>query len=156
MADLPLGFSYYCQDDASVKQQIAPGTVQQRVADIYVVMTNVYEAMRVAGYKPSQWKFVVQLYPAPVPPSSDLRYPENKVSRQSIGGCGLMDKDVDWALQKFLPTVNQAILTAGHRLESQLVGNDNVLYLLTGTYWHCNDQTATTASGLDPAGEPLV
>ena len=232
----------HCKDDRSVLSQISPGTVANRVGDIYRAMVNVGEALRLDGYPRSHWKFVLQLYPAPLPPGASNRYKEFGYDRQVTGGCGVSNADTDWARGQFLPAVNQAVLTAGHRLESQLLGPgiDNVVYLQTdptlsrhqlcakglqqltrpyttpgtakiaewftqirtvttagshilspyeiqeglhpdywgqlamrnclrqlwnnagvlnaaaGSYWHCNDVSSTTTTGLDPEGEPLV
>jgi hypothetical protein len=232
---------FYCHSDSSVLNQVALPTVAQRVGDIYRAMQNVGEALSLDGYPRSHWKLVIQSYPAPLPPGGDIRYPESGYGRQVTGGCGVWNSDVDWARGTFLTTVNQAVLSAGHQVESQLgPGSDNLIYLQTdptfshhelcaknleqltkpyttpgtakvaewftqirtvttlgshilspyeiqeslhpdywgqlamrnclrqlwnssgvlnaaaGSYWHCNDMSSTTPTGVDSQGEPLV
>lgn len=129
---------FYCHSDSSVLNQVAPSTVAQRVGDIYRAMQNVGEALSLDGYPRSHWKLVIQLYPAPLPSGGDVRYPESGYGRQVTGGCGVWNSDVDWARGTFLATVNQAVLSAGHQVESQLgPGSDNVIYLQTNpTFSH--------------------
>lgn len=232
---------FYCHSDSSVLNQVAPPTVAQRVGEIYRAMQNVGEALTLDGYSRSHWKLVIQLYPAPLPPGGDIRYPESGYGRQVTGGCGVWNSDVDWARGTFLATVNQAVLSAGHQVEAQLgPGSDNLVYLqtnptfshhelcaknleqltkpyttpgiakvaewftqirtittlgphilspyeiqeslhpdywgqlamrnclrqlwnnsgvlnaATGSYWHCNDMSSTTSTGVDSQGEPVV
>lgn len=232
---------FYCHSDSSVLNQVAPPTVAQRVGEIYGAMQNVGEALSLDGYSRSHWKFVIQLYPAPLPPGGDIRYPESGYGRQVTGGCGVWTSDVDWARGTFRATVNQAVLSAGHQVEAQLgPGSDNLIYLqtnptfshhelcaknleqltkpyttpgiakvaewftqirtittlgphilspyeiqeslhpdywgqlamrnclrqlwnnsgvlnaATGSYWHCNDMSSTTSTGVDSQGEPVV
>jgi hypothetical protein len=122
----------HCHADSAVLNQISRATVARRVADIHQAMQNVGEALRLDGYPRSHWKFVLQLYPAALPPGADIRYPESGYERQVTGGCGFWNSDADWARGTFLPTVNQAVLNAGHQLETQLgAGSDNLIYLQT-------------------------
>jgi hypothetical protein len=232
---------FYCHSDSSTKNEVAPPTVARRVGDIYRAMQNVGEALSLDGYPRSHWKLVIQLYPAPLPAGGDIRYSERGYGRQVTGGCGVWNSDVDWARGTFLTTVNQAVLSAGHHIESQLgPGSNNLIYLQTdptfshhelcakgleqltkpyttpgtakvaewftqirtvttlgsrilspyeiqeslhpdywgqlamrnclrqlwnnsgvlngpvGSYWHCNDMSSTTPTGVDSQGEPLV
>lgn len=232
---------FYCHSESSVLNQVAPPTVAQRVGDIYRAMQNVGEALSLDGYPRSHWKLVIQLYPAPLPTGSDIRYSESGYGRQVTGGCGVWNSDVDWARGTFLSTVNRAVLAAGHEVESELgPAADNLIYLQTdptfsrhelcaknleqltkpyttpgtakvaewftqirtvttlgpnilspyeiqeglhpdywgqlamrnclrqlwnnsgvlntavGSYWHCNDMSSTTPTGIDLQGEPLV
>ena len=151
----------YCKNDPSVTAQVTAAARYQRKIAIYRAMQNVYEAMSAAGYRPSEWKFVIQLYPAPLPASNDFRYPEfdkkNPVQRQFDGGCGVMNRDVDWARDTFLPTVNQEVMAAGRMLETQLVGgNDNILYLHTNptfvNHTLCSKTTSLVTAGWRTSG----
>lgn len=232
---------FYCHSESSVLNQVALPTVAQRMGDIYRAMRNVGEALSLDGYPRSHWKLVIQLYPAPLPAGADIRYSESGYGRQVTGGCGVWNSDVDWARGTFLGTVNQAVLRAGHEVESQLgPASDNLIYLQTdptfshhelcaknleqltrpyttpgtakvaewftqirtvttlgshilspyeiqeglhpdywgqlamrnclrqlwnnsgvlnagaGSYWHCNDMSGTTSTGVDSQGEPLT
>ena len=232
---------FYCHSESSVLNEVALPTVTQRVGDIYRAMQNVGEALGLDGYPRSHWKLVIQLYPAPLPAGGDIRYSESGYGRQVTGGCGVWNSDVDWARGTFLTTVNRAVLSAGHEVESQLgPASDNLIYLQTdptfshhelcaknleqltkpyttpgsakvaewftqirtvttlgahilspyeiqeslhpdywgqlamrnclrqlwnnsgvlnaaaGSYWHCNDMSGTTSTGVDSQGEPLA
>jgi hypothetical protein len=120
----------YCHNDPAVLNQISASERAQRTAAILGAMKNVYEALRQDGYQPGSWRLIVQLYPAPLAASGDLRYSEDG-PRQSEGGCGVLDSDIDWALDKFLPILNQAVLSAGHQFEALFSPIDPVSYLRT-------------------------
>lgn len=108
----PTWWKNYCHDDSSVAANFTAANVadiRSRVADS---LGNVATAMSDAGYSTDQWTLVVQTYPSPVPDGSDIRYSESGYTRQFTGGCGLWNRDADWANATALPTINGALLGA--------------------------------------------
>jgi hypothetical protein len=66
--------------------------------------------MRNAGYADSQWTLIAQTYSSPIPPGSGFRYPQSGFTRQTIGGCGMWNRDADWANNVVVTTLNATIV----------------------------------------------
>src|SRR5450631_3932595 len=108
----PSWFPDYCNDDSSVTANFTAANVGAVQARIATGLQNVRTAMRNAGYADSAWSTVVQTYPSPIPNSTGFRYSESGYTRQSTGGCGLWNKDADWANSTALPTINATVRNA--------------------------------------------
>jgi hypothetical protein len=108
----PSWWPNYCNDDASVAANFTAANVSAVQARIATSLQNVRTAMRNAGYADSAWSTVVQTYPSPIPNSTGFRYSESGYTRQSTGGCGLWNKDADWANSTALPTINATVKNA--------------------------------------------
>jgi hypothetical protein len=102
----------YCYDDSSVKANFTTANEAAVSARIAAALGNVRTAMRDAGYPDDQWRLLVQTYPSPLPPSSAMRYPQSGYTRQSVGGCGFWNRDLDWANSTALATINRAVRSA--------------------------------------------
>ncbi len=108
----PSWYPDYCNDDSSVTANFTPANVSAVTAQIATGLRNVRQAMRDAGYADTQWTALVQTYPSPLPNGSGNRYPQSGYSRQSTGGCGFWNRDLDWANATALPTINGAVRSA--------------------------------------------
>ena len=75
-------------------------------------MLNIRTAMRNAGYADSQWKMLAQTYWSPIPRGSGFRYPETGWTRQSVGGCGVWNRDADWANDTVVNVMNSTTKNA--------------------------------------------
>ncbi len=104
--------SFYCSQDPKVTANFAPANVTKQTQAIGTAIGNVEKAMANAGYSPSQWTLVVQNYLAPLPPASQIRYPQSGYTRQTTGGCGLWNRDVNWALGTAFPAINSSVHSA--------------------------------------------
>ncbi|MGN6611509.1 MAG: hypothetical protein ACTHLJ_07015 [Angustibacter sp.] len=102
----------YCNDDSSVKANFTSSNEAAVSARIAAALANVRTAMRDAGYTDGEWHLLVQTYPSPLPTSTAIRYPQSGYSRQSTGGCGFWNRDLDWANGTALPTINRAVRSA--------------------------------------------
>jgi hypothetical protein len=102
----------YCNDDSSVKANFTAANEAAVSARIAAALRNVRTAMRDAGYADGDWHLLVQTYPSPLPTSAGVRYPQSGYSRQSTGGCGFWNRDLDWANGTALPTINRAVRSA--------------------------------------------
>jgi hypothetical protein len=105
------GYPTYCSQDSTVTTNFNAANVARQTAAIETGLSNVFLAMKRAGYNASRYTIVVQNYPSPLPPGADIRYPED-YSRQTTGGCGIWNRDADWANRTVLPTVNGAVRQA--------------------------------------------
>ena len=108
----PSWFPNYCYDDSSVTANFTAANISTVQAKVATSLQNVRAAMRNAGYADSAWSMVVQTYPSPIPNSAGFRYSQSGYTRQSTGGCGFWNKDVDWANSTALPTINATVRNA--------------------------------------------
>jgi hypothetical protein len=125
-------FPNYCHDDPSVTSAFSDATVDAVTGRIATALGNVRTAMRDAGYTDQQWTLVLQTYPAPLPTSAGIRYPQGGYTRQSVGGCGFWDRDLDWANDTALPTINAAVLASVARSGLSNVAVLDVTHALDG------------------------
>ena len=105
----------YCHDDSSVSSQFTASAVASRTREIEQALLNVHTAMALDGYADRDYSIVVQNYPSPLPPANGLRYGQTGFGRQTAGGCGFWDADLDWAASTVIPTINATIVAAAQR-----------------------------------------
>ena len=102
----------HCSTMAAVTARTTPANRLAQTNAILNAIFNIARAMQRAGYLQSQYTILVQDYPSPLPLSSNFRYEEGDLDRQSVGGCGFWDEDADWLTGTFLPAVNNAVAGA--------------------------------------------
>ena len=100
---------------------------------------NVSKAMTDAGYAAADYRLVAQTYSSPIPHGSGFRYKETGFTRQTVGGCGVWNRDADWANDTMVETLDERVIKpaaatagaqvmdargalAGHRLCESTVG----------------------------------
>ncbi|HLT16018.1 MAG TPA: hypothetical protein VK007_04890, partial [Acidimicrobiales bacterium] len=93
----PTWWPNYCHDDSSIKSRFTAANVAAKTAAIRDAILRVRQAMANAGYADSDYTIMVHTYWSPVPPGSGNRYPESGYTRQTVGGCGMWNRDADWA-----------------------------------------------------------
>ena len=69
-------------------------------------------AMANAGYQPGDYRLVAQTYSSPIPGGGGFRYKESGFTRQTIGGCGVWNRDADWANATMVATLNGVVKRA--------------------------------------------
>ncbi len=106
----PTWFKNYCNDDSSVRSNFTAANVAAVRAKVAAAYTNIRTAMRNAGYADTQWTMVAQNYASPLPSAAGMRYGQSGYGRQSTGGCGFWNNDLDWANGTALPTINSTVL----------------------------------------------
>ncbi|GAB2738178.1 SGNH/GDSL hydrolase family protein [Nocardioides pakistanensis] len=122
----PTWWKDYCSDDGDVTSNFTSSNVAAVRAKIKTAYQNVRTAMRNAGYGDSSWTLLVQNYPSPLPRSGGIRYAESGYTRQDTGGCGFWNRDLDWANDTALPTINNTVFAA---LGDAAIGNSRTLDL---------------------------
>ena len=108
----PSWWPNYCYDDSSVASRFTPSNVAAITTRVANAFLNLRTAMRNAGYADSQWTLLAQTYSSPIPPGARFRYPQSSYTRQSVGGCGVWNRDADWANDTALPTIDGTITNA--------------------------------------------
>ena len=122
----------FCHDDGSVLERFTElnvTLVKQRLALAYQA---VLEAMSTAGYELDDWTLLVQTYPSPLPPGSDIRYVEWGFSRYEDGGCPFWNTDADWANSTALALINDTVRDAVAELDAPNVAILDVSGILVG------------------------
>ena len=108
-ATSPWWWKNYCSDDYSVSSRFTNSAVAARTAEVAGALQNIATAMANAGYAPTDYTLIVQTYWSPVPRGGDIRYSERGWSRMAIGGCGMWNRDANWANDTAVVKMNQAL-----------------------------------------------
>src|ERR671937_1874184 len=102
----------YCNDDSSIKAKFTASNIASITTKVANAFLNLRTAMRNAGYSDSQWTLVAQTYSSPLPNGAQIRYSQSGYTRQTVGGCGVWNKDADWANNTVVSTLNSTITNA--------------------------------------------
>ena len=105
----PSWWKNYCHDDASIASRFTPSAVAARTTEVRDAILRVRDAMAAAGYADADYRIIVQTYSSPLPRGAQIRYPQTGWSRQAIGGCGVWNRDADWANDTAVVKMNQAL-----------------------------------------------
>ncbi len=105
----PWWWKNYCNDDRSIKNRFTSSAVDARTNEVAGAIANVATAMANAGYASDDYTVIIQTYWSPIPRGSDIRYSERGWTRQSVGGCGIWNRDANWANDTAVVKMNQAL-----------------------------------------------
>jgi hypothetical protein len=108
----PSWWPNYCNDDSNITAKFTSSNISAittRVANAYL---NLRTAMRNDGYADSQWTLLAQTYSSPLPNGAQIRYPQSGYTRQSVGGCGVWNRDADWANSTVVSTLDSTVTNA--------------------------------------------
>ena len=108
----PSWWPNYCQDDSDIAAKFTPQNIAAITANVKQAYLNVAQAMTNAGYNASQYTILAQTYWSPIPRGSGFRYPETGYTRQTVGGCGVWNRDADWANDTVVTTMNDTTRNA--------------------------------------------
>ncbi len=114
----------YCSEESSVTANFSSGNVTTQTGAIKGAIENIAKAMTNAGYTSSKYTILVQDYPSPIPNGTGFRYSQSGYTRQEVGGCGLWNKDANWANEHALPTIDESVFKAGEK-----TGLTNIKYM---------------------------
>jgi GDSL-like Lipase/Acylhydrolase family len=102
----------YCNDDSGIASRFTAARVATETANVRAAILNVHQAMTNAQYTDSQWTLLVQTYSSPIPRGAGFRYSQSGFTRQTIGGCGVWNRDADWANDTVVATFNNTARNA--------------------------------------------
>ena len=105
----PSWWKNYCSDDSDMTSRFTATRQAQETANVRDALLRVRDAMTNAGYSASQYTIVAQTYWSPLPRGSGIRYAESGWTRQSIGGCGVWNRDADWANSTVVTAMNGSV-----------------------------------------------
>lgn len=112
----PSWWQNQCSSDPAVTANFSADSAAARTNEIANAIANIRQAMANVGYADSAYTILVQDYESPVPPGAQYRYSESGYTRQSTGGCGFWNADVDWMNFTAMPTINGAVRNAVNQL----------------------------------------
>ena len=101
----PSWWKNYCQDDSNITAMFTASNIAKVTAAVKTAFANVRAAAPNAT-------ILAQLYSSPIPKASAFRYGESGWTRQSTGGCGVWNKDANWANDTVVTTLNNTIRNA--------------------------------------------
>jgi len=105
----PSWFKNYCSDDSDMTSRFTATRQAQETTAVKDALLRVRDAMSGAGYSSSQYTIIAQTYWTPIPRASGFRYGETGWTRQSVGGCGIWNRDADWAHNVVVPAMNGSV-----------------------------------------------
>src|SRR5918995_4043611 len=108
-ATSPSWWKNYCSDDSDMTSRFTATRQQQETDNVRDAFLRVRQAMTTAGYDASQYTIIAQTYWTPIPRASGFRYGETGWTRQSVGGCGVWNRDADWAHSTVVPAMNGSV-----------------------------------------------
>lgn len=111
-ATSPSWWKNYCSDDSDMTSRFTSTRIATETANVRNALLRVRDAMANAGYSSSQYTILAQTYWSPIPRGSGIRYPESGWTRQSVGGCGVWNRDADWANDTVVNALNSTTRNA--------------------------------------------
>ena len=93
----PTWLKNYCSDDSDMTSRFTAARQATETTNVKNALLAVSQAMTNAGYASSQYTLVGQTYWSPLPRGAGIRYSQSGFTRQSVGGCGVWNRDADWA-----------------------------------------------------------
>ena len=108
----PTWWPNYCHDDSDISSRFTSSNISAKTAAIRDAILRVNQAMASAGYSTSQYTIMAHTYWSPIPSGAGNRYPESGYTRQTVGGCGMWNRDADWANNTVVPVFNSSVTNA--------------------------------------------
>jgi hypothetical protein len=108
----PSWWKNYCSDDSDMTSRFTATRQATETANVRDALLRVRQAMANAGYTDAQYTIIAQTYWTPIPRSGGFRYPESGWTRQSVGGCGVWNRDADWAHDVVVKAMNSTTKNA--------------------------------------------
>lgn len=103
----PSWWKNYCSDDSDMTSRFTATRIATETANVRNALLRVRDAMTNAGYSSAQYTILAQTYWSPVPRGAGFRYSESGWTRQSVGGCGVWNRDADWANDVVVNAMNK-------------------------------------------------
>ena len=119
----PSWWKNYCQDDSNIRAMFTQSNIDTITTNVRAAFNRVKDAMRVGGYTEAQYDILAQTYSAPIPRGSGFRYGQTGFTRQTVGGCGVWNRDADWARDTVVNTLNSTVRNAVYGMSNVKVLN---------------------------------
>ncbi len=127
-ASSPTWWKNYCSDDSDMTSRFTSARIAAETTNVKNALLRVRDAMANAGYGAAQYTILAQTYWSPVPRGAQIRYSESGWTRQTVGGCGVWNRDADWANDVVVNALNT---TTRNAAAATGLGNVKVLDMQT-------------------------
>ncbi len=88
------------------QQAAIDAKLPQALAGVAKAISEIRAVMGSAGYRPWNYRLVLQSYPSPIPRAAENRYPEAGLQRALTGGCPFYDSDSNTARDSLVPLLD--------------------------------------------------
>ena len=108
MVDCFLGYvsDRGCHADEQAAVDALMPAVTARVA---ATLDDISAVLAAAGQQPGSYQLILQSYPSPLSRADENRYAQAGVGRTVTGGCPISNPDLDWARDRFVPELSDAL-----------------------------------------------
>ena len=89
-----------------VQRRNIEARLPRAVAGVRKSIDEIRAVMRATGYRPWQYRLILQSYPSPVPRAAENRYPQVGPARGALGNCPFYDTDLDHARDDLVPRLD--------------------------------------------------
>jgi hypothetical protein len=108
----PSWWPNYCYDDSGISSRFTSTNIAAKTTAIKGALLNVRQAMANAGYADSSYTIMAHTYWSPIPGGAGNRYSQSGYTRQTVGGCGMWNRDADYANNTIVPAFNSSVRNA--------------------------------------------
>ena len=91
------------------------------MAGVARVIDDIRAVMRSAGYRPWDYRLVLQGYPSALPRAAENRYPQAGLARELVGNCPFYDADSNWARDTIVPRIDASLEAVALRKRVQFM-----------------------------------
>ena len=124
----PSWWKNYCQDDSNITAMFTSSNITTVTNNVRAAYQRVQEAMsQRAATRRARTSCIAQTYSAPIPKANGFRYGQTGFTRQTIGGCGVWNRDADWARDTVVNTLNSTTVNAVRPLGLPVLDMDEAL-----------------------------
>ena len=111
----PSWWKDYCSDDSDMTNRFTAARQSTETTNVRNALYQIAWAMYYAGYGYGDYTVLAQTYWSPIGRGNVNRYPESGWTRQSTGGCGSWNRDLDWANDVVVRAMNNTTRTRPRR-----------------------------------------
>jgi hypothetical protein len=90
-------------------------------AGVAAAIDDIRAVLAAAGQQPGSYRLVLQSYPSPVPRADENRYSAGGTGRTVTGGCPVGDSDLNWAHDRFVPELGEALKAVAAQKQAQFL-----------------------------------
>ena len=125
----PSWWKDYCSDDSDMTNRFTAARQSTETTNVRNALYQIAWAMYYAGYGYGDYTVLAQTYWSPIGRGNVNRYPESGWTRQSTGGCGSWNRDLDWANDVVVRAMNNTTKNAASQAIAGGMPNVKVLDL---------------------------
>jgi hypothetical protein len=92
------------------QQPVIDAQFPTAMANVGKAVDEIHAAMKSAGYRRSEYRFILQSYPSAIPRGSEIRVPEiDHNARTNIDGCPVYNSDATWSRDSVVSQISNGL-----------------------------------------------